>query len=101
MAILNIDRGWHCSVRPPEHIHLGMQSHEIHDADNPLYFIFAIGSYETSSPHGKDTGFHDHFRYFEQGFYFSRELRVYCFLTDIWVLIVQCFFLLAICHTDR
>lgn len=66
-----------------------------------LNFIFAIGSYYTSFPHGKDTGFHDHFRYFEQGLYFSRELSADCSLTDVWILLVQCFFLLAVCHTDR
>lgn len=67
----------------------------------PYIFIFAIGSYYTSFPHGKDTGFHDHFRYFEQGLYFSRELSADRSVTNVWILLVQCFFLLAVCHTDR
>ncbi|RAH70385.1 uncharacterized protein BO66DRAFT_438386 [Aspergillus aculeatinus CBS 121060] len=64
-------------------------------------FIFAIGSYYTSFPHRSGTASSDHLRYFEQGVYFSRELGATCSLLSVWALIVQCFFLLAICHTDR
>ncbi|KAB8260715.1 fungal-specific transcription factor domain-containing protein [Aspergillus pseudonomiae] len=64
-------------------------------------FIFAIGSYYTSFPHGRHGGPYPYFRYFEQGLYFSRELGADCSLVNIWNLLVQCFFLLAVCHTDR
>ncbi|OJJ45048.1 hypothetical protein ASPZODRAFT_134476 [Penicilliopsis zonata CBS 506.65] len=64
-------------------------------------FIFAIGSYYTSFLHGKHSVSRDHFRYYEQGLYYSRELRADCSLINIWALLVQCFFLLAVCHTDR
>ncbi|KAL3466418.1 fungal-specific transcription factor domain-containing protein [Aspergillus heterothallicus] len=64
-------------------------------------FIFAIGSYYTLFPHEKHSGSHDYFRYFEQGLFFSRELGADCSLVSIWGVLVQCFFLLAICHTDR
>ncbi|KAL4781663.1 fungal-specific transcription factor domain-containing protein [Aspergillus varians] len=63
--------------------------------------IFAIGSYYTSFPHGKHSGSDHYFRYFEQGLFFSRELGADCSLVNIWILLVQCFFLLAVCHTDR
>ncbi|KAE8422305.1 fungal-specific transcription factor domain-containing protein [Aspergillus pseudocaelatus] len=64
-------------------------------------FIFAIGSYYTSFLHGRHGGSYHYFRYFEQGLYFSRELGADCSLVNIWNLLVQCFFLLTICHTDR
>ncbi|KAL4807475.1 hypothetical protein BDV18DRAFT_158694 [Aspergillus unguis] len=64
-------------------------------------FIFAIGSYYTSFPHGRHSGSSHYFRYFEQGLFFSRELGADCSLVNIWGLLVQCFFLLAVCHTDR
>ncbi|KAJ5659474.1 hypothetical protein N7507_005925 [Penicillium longicatenatum] len=64
-------------------------------------FIFAIGSYYTSFPHSKDSGNQYHFRYHDQGVYFSGELSADCSLMSIWTLLVQCFFLLAVCHTDR
>lgn len=63
--------------------------------------IFAIGSYYTSFPHGKHSDSQHHFRYFEQGLFFSRELGADCALVNVWILLVQCFFLLAVCHTDR
>ncbi|KAE8383902.1 fungal-specific transcription factor domain-containing protein [Aspergillus bertholletiae] len=64
-------------------------------------FIFAIGFYYTSFPHGRHGDSYHYFRYFEQGLYFSRELGAGCSLVNIWNLLVQCFFLLAVCHTDR
>ncbi|KAL2849919.1 fungal-specific transcription factor domain-containing protein [Aspergillus pseudoustus] len=64
-------------------------------------FIFAIGSYYTSFPHGKHDNSCHHVRFFEQGLFFSRGLGADCALVNIWILLVQCFFLLAICHTDR
>lgn len=64
-------------------------------------FIFAIGSYYTSFPHGKDADAQHHFRYFEQGLFFSHEIGAHCSLTNVWVMLVECFFLLAVCHTDR
>ncbi|KAB8221889.1 fungal-specific transcription factor domain-containing protein [Aspergillus novoparasiticus] len=64
-------------------------------------FIFAIGSYYASFPHGRHGGSYHYFRYFEQGLYFSRELGADCSLVNIWNLLVQCFFLLAVSHTDR
>jgi hypothetical protein len=42
-----------------------------------------------------------HYRYFEQGLFFSRELGATCTLTNVCVLLVQCVFLLAVCQTDR
>ncbi|KAE8168167.1 fungal-specific transcription factor domain-containing protein [Aspergillus tamarii] len=79
------------------------------DCDNVEYqpwralfsFIFAIGSYYTSFPHRKETPSSQHFRYFQQGLYFSYGIDSNCSLISIWVLLVQCFFLLAICQTDR
>ncbi|KAJ5296211.1 hypothetical protein N7508_011032 [Penicillium antarcticum] len=64
-------------------------------------FVFAIGSYYTSFPQGKNSSTRDHYRYYDQGLYYSRELNADCSLMNIWVLLVQCFFLLAVCHTDR
>ena len=64
-------------------------------------FIFAIGSYYTSFPHGKGAGIHRHFEYCEQGRVFCHELSANCSLSNIWALLVQCFFLLAVCHTDQ
>lgn len=64
-------------------------------------FIFAIGSYYTSFPHGKHSRVQHHLRYYDQGLYYSRELSADCSLVSVWVLLVQCFFLLAVCHTDR
>ncbi|KAL1961728.1 hypothetical protein VTN77DRAFT_1128 [Rasamsonia byssochlamydoides] len=65
-----------------------------------LNFIFAIGSYYMSFPHDEKTDFNPHFQYFEQGLYFSNELMASCTLTNVWILLVQCFFLLAVCQTD-
>ncbi|KKA24937.1 Uncharacterized protein T310_1016 [Rasamsonia emersonii CBS 393.64] len=65
-----------------------------------LNFIFAIGSYYMSFPHDEKTDFQPHFQYFEQGLYFSNELMASCTLTNVWILLVQCFFLLAVCQTD-
>jgi hypothetical protein len=64
-------------------------------------FMFAIGSYYKSFPHDDKTDFLPHFQYFEQGLYFSNELMASCTLTNVWILLVQCFFLLAVCQTDR
>jgi hypothetical protein len=64
-------------------------------------FVFAIGSYYTSFPHGKNSDTRHHYRYHDQGLYYSRELNAECSLMNVWVLLVQCFFLLAVCHTDR
>ena len=64
-------------------------------------FIFAIGSYYMSFPHDEHTNGDRHFRYFEQGVYFSNGTGATCSLTNVQVLLVQCFFLLAVCHTDR
>ncbi|KAE8341155.1 fungal-specific transcription factor domain-containing protein [Aspergillus arachidicola] len=79
------------------------------DCDNVEYqpwlalfsFIFAIGSYYTSFPHRKEAPSSQHFRYFQQGLYFAHGIDSNCSLISIWVLLVQCFFLLAICHTDH
>jgi hypothetical protein len=70
------------------------------DSDLALDFIFAIGSYYTSFPRDKE-GDQRHYRYFEQGLFFSRELGATCTLTNVCVLLVQCVFLLAVCQTDR
>ncbi|KAJ5190221.1 uncharacterized protein N7498_009206 [Penicillium cinerascens] len=79
---------------------------EVHEAEFRPWlaifnFIFAIGSYYTSFPHGKHSSIGHHLRYYDQGLYYSRELSADCSLLSVWVLLVQCFFLLAVCHTDR
>lgn len=64
-------------------------------------FIFAIGSYYMSFPRDETRDLQLHFQYFDQGSYFSNQFGAMCSLTNVWALLVQCFFLLAVSQTDR
>ncbi|KAI7975931.1 hypothetical protein EIK77_002491, partial [Talaromyces pinophilus] len=66
-----------------------------------LNFVFAIGSYYLSFPHDENERSQSYFQYFEQGVYFSNELMAKCNLVNVWTSLVRCFFLLAVCQTDR
>ncbi|KAJ5353056.1 hypothetical protein N7452_002030 [Penicillium brevicompactum] len=68
----------------------------------PIFnFIFAIGSYYMLFPQGKSSNNRVHFRYYEQGLYYSQELSAESSLLGVCALLTQCFFLLAVCLTDR
>lgn len=41
-----------------------------------------------------------HYVFFKQSLFFSGEFMAACHLPSVWVLLVQCFFLLAVCQTD-
>ncbi|KAJ9283821.1 transcriptional regulator family: Fungal Specific TF [Paecilomyces variotii] len=66
-----------------------------------INFIFAIGSYYMSFPREETRDLQMHFQYFNQGTYFSGQFGAMCNLTNVWALLVQCFFLLAVSQTDR
>lgn len=63
--------------------------------------IFAIGAYYTSFPLNERQETSLHIQYFEQALLFSNHFRANSTLTTVWLLLTQCFFLLAICETDR
>lgn len=52
-------------------------------------------------PQGKSSNNRAHFRYYEQGLYYSQELSAESSLLGVCALLTQCFFLLAVCLTDR
>ncbi|CZR69699.1 related to transcriptional activator acu-15 [Phialocephala subalpina] len=66
-----------------------------------LYTIFSIGAYYHSFPRSENDVTHVHLRYFRQALALSGSVLSNCTLTNVQMLLTQCFFLLATGQTDR